>query len=136
MATMIRVSLPDGGPATVSAGVVTYGGCLTGELAVLVGDSVARNRCGSELREALYLWAQTPKDPTAPAALNRQAYVGAPGVPGDQLPASQPLAAAAPDETQVGIILGDAAAAYLDRSNLLEQAVERAMNLFPSTFGV
>ena len=136
MATMIRVSLPDGGPATVSTGVVTYGGCLTGELAVLVGDSVARNRCGSEFREALYLWAQTPKDPATVAGANRQAYVGAPGVPGDQLLATQPLAAAAPDETQVGVVLGDAAAVYLDRSSLLEQAVERALNLFPSTFGV
>lgn len=137
MATMIRVTLPDGGPATVSTGVAALSTCGAAELAVLVGDSVARPRCGSELREALYAWAETPKDPdTGVGSTNRKTYVGAPGVPGDQLAAATVASSTAPTETQVGVVVGYTAALYLDRSSLLSAAIDRALDKFPATFGM
>lgn len=136
MATMIRVTLPDGGPATVSTGVVAYSTCAAAELAVLVGDSVPRASCGSALREMLNVWAETPK--VADAAVggtNRKVFAAAPGTPGHQLTGSNVAQATAPTETQVGIVVGDTASLYLNRSSLLDAAIRRALDKFPATFG-
>ncbi len=137
MATMFRVTLPDGGPAVVSTGVVAFSTCAAAELAVIVGDTVPRQRCGSELREMLKTWADTPKDPdTGVGGTNRKTYVGAPGIPGDQLVAATVAQATAPTETQVGVVLGDGAAVYLDRSSILDAAIQRAFDQFVSTLGL
>ena len=136
MATMIRVTLPDGGPATVSTSVVAFSTCAASEIAIIVGSSVPLQRCGTELRTMLETWANTPKDPDAAVGgTNRKTYVGAPGIPGDQLVASTVAQATAPTETQVGVIVGDVAANYLDRSNLLDAAIQRAFDQFVATFG-
>jgi hypothetical protein len=137
MATMFRVVLPDGGPATVSTSVAALSTCAAAEIAIMVGSSVPLQRCGSELREALYAWAEKPKDPDAGVgATNRKTYVGAPGVPGDQLVAATSAEATAPTETQWGLVLGETAALYLDRSSLLCAAIGRAIDKFPSTLGL
>jgi hypothetical protein len=137
MATMIRVTLPDGGPASVSTGVVALSTCGASEIAVMVGSSVPLQRCGSELRALLDKFADKPKDPdTAVGATFRKTYVAAPGVPGDQLAAATVAQATAPTETQWGLVVGDVAATYLDRSSLLEAAMERAVDKFVTTFGL
>ena len=137
MATMFRIAVPDGGPAAVSTSVVAFSTCGASEIAVIVGSSVALQRCGSELRELLNLWAQVPKDPDASVGgTNRKTYVAAPGVPGDQLVAATVAQATAPTETQWGVVVGDVAANYLDRSNILDAVIERAFNQFVPTLGL
>jgi hypothetical protein len=135
---MLRVKLdaPTSG-VTVSA-AATLGVCLTDELAVLVGTSVPRYRCGSELREALKLWAQKPRDPVTVAVGSVRSFLGSPSLTADQLEATAATAlnAVVPDETQVGVVLGANAAALLDRSNLLLAAVRQAIDQFVATFGV
>jgi hypothetical protein len=141
---MFRVTLPDAAPAStganpciVTSGAVTVGVCAANEIAVFVGDTVPRQRCGSELREFLDTWTETPKDPDAAVgAGNRKVYSAAPGTPGDQvLPVTQAIATA-PTETQYGIILGDVAATFLDRSSLLDAAMQRAVSMFVATLGL
>ncbi len=138
MATMVRVNLaaPTSG-ATVSA-AATLAVCLTDEIAVIVGTGVARHRCGSELREALGLWAEKPRSPVAVAVGSVRTFLGAPGVTADALEgaAATALGTAVPDETQIGVVVGANAAALLDRSNLLVAAITRALDAFVSTFGV
>jgi hypothetical protein len=137
MSTMFRVTVPDGGPATVSTGVAALSTCGASEIAIMVGDTVPRQRCGSELRAMLERWADTPKDPDAAVGgTNRKTYLGAPGVPGEQLAAATVAQATAPTETQWGIVVGDVAANYLDRANILAAVVERAQNQFPSVLGL
>ena len=137
MATLFRVSLPDGGPATVSTSVVAYSTCAASEVAVMVGSSVPLQRCGSELREFMVKWAETPKDPdTGVGATNRKVYVTAPGTPAEQVAGSNVAQATAPTETQWGIIVGDTAAVYLDRSSLLGAAMQRAIDKFVSQLGL
>lgn len=136
MATMLRVTLPDGGPATVSTGVVAYSTCAAAEIAVLVGDSVPRASCGSALREMLKVWAETPKHPDAAVgSTNRKVYAAAPGTVGHLLTPSTVAQATAPTETQVGIVVGDTAALHLDKSSLLDAAIRRALDKCPATFG-
>lgn len=138
MATMIRVKIdaPASG-ATVTVGA-TLGVCLTDELTVLVGNTVPRYRCGSELREALKLWAQKPRGPVTVAAGSVRSFLGVPGLTADQLDAAgaTQLNAVVPDEGHVGVILGANAAALLDRSSLLLAAVRRALDAFVPTFGM
>lgn len=137
MATMFRVSLPDGGPATVSTGAAAYSTCATSEVAVMVGTSVSLQRCGSELREFMRKWAETPKDPDAAVGgTNRKIYVTAPGVPAEQVAGANTAQATAPTETQWGIIVGDTAALYLDRSSLLGAAMQRAADKFVAQLGL
>lgn len=138
MATMFRVSLPDGGPAAVSTGVVLFSTCAATEIAVLVGDSVARNRCGSELRAALMFWAQRPRALVTVAGGSVRTFRGAPGLNGDALEAAAAteLNSVAPDETQIGIVVGSTAAAALNNSNALVGAIQRALDKFPSQLGV
>lgn len=137
MATMFRVSIPNGGPATVSTSVAALSTCEATELAVIVGDSVARQRCGSELREALKAWARAPKTANGSVGgTNRLTYVGAPGVPGDQLAAATPAQATAPDEAQWGVVLGATAATDLDKSDVMLAAVQRAIDAFPAQLGL
>lgn len=137
MATMIRVTLPDGGPATVSTGVVAFSTCAAAELAVIVGSSVPLQRCGTELREMLQLWAEKSKDPdTGVGSTNRKTYLAAPGVHANDLTVSTQAQATAPTETQWGIVVGDTAAVYLDRSSLLDGAIQRAFEKFVVTFGL
>jgi len=137
MATLFRVTVPDGGPATVSTSVVAYSTCGTSEVAVLVGDSVPRQRCGSELQAFLEKWAETPKSPDAAVGgTNRKVYATAPGTPAEQVAGVNTAQATAPTETQWGIVVGDAAALYLDRSNILAGAMQRAIDKFVSTLGL
>lgn len=137
MATLIRVTLPDGGPATVSTSVVAYSTCAAAEIAVMVGTSVPLQRCGSELREQLMLWADKVRDPdTGVGATNRKIYLGAPGPVIDQIEASTVAQSTAPTETQWGVIVGDEAAVYLDRTSLLQAAIQRAFDKFVPTFGL
>ena len=136
MATMFRVTLPDGGPATVSTSVVAYSTCGAAEVAVLVGDSVPRQRCGSELQAFMEKWAETPKDPDAAVGgTNRKVFATAPGVPAEQVAGVNTAQATAPTETQWGIVVGDTAALYLDRSNILAAAMQRAIDKFTATLG-
>lgn len=137
MATMFRVTLPDGGPATVSTGVVAFSTCAATELAVIVGDSVPRQRCGSELRALMERWAENPKDPdTAVGAGSVKTYLAAPGVEAEQLTVATQAEGVAPTETQWGFVVGATAASYLDRSSVLEAAMERAINQFVPTLGL
>lgn len=136
MATMFRVALPDGGPTTVSTGVVALSTCAAGEMAVLVGDSVARQRCGSELRETLKRIVTVPRDPDAAVGgTNRKTFVAAPGALPEGIAAATVAQATAPDETQWGIVFGDVAANYLDRTSVLHAALQRAFNAFTSQLG-
>jgi len=136
MATMIRVTLPDGGPATVSTSVVAYSTCAAAEVAVMVGDSVPRQRCGSELRAYLEKWAETPKSgDTGVGGTNRKVFAAAPSVPADQVAGVNTAQATAPTETQWGIVVGDTASLYLDRNNILVGAMQRAIDKFATTFG-
>jgi hypothetical protein len=136
MATMFRVALPDGGPATVSTSVSAFSTCAAGEIALIVGSSVPLQRCGSELRSMLEKFADQPKDPdTGVGGTNRKTYLAAPGVPGDQLTVSTQAQATAPTETQWGIVVGDTAASYLDRSNLLDAFVHRVLDATPAVLG-
>ncbi|MBK9446182.1 MAG: hypothetical protein IPO00_08840 [Betaproteobacteria bacterium] len=136
MATMFRVSIPDGGPATVSTSVVAYSTCGASEIAVMVGTSVPRERCGSELREFMRKWAAMPKaTDAAVGGTNRKIYVAAPGVEVASLAGTNTAQATAPTETQWGIIVGDVAALYLGRSNVLEAAMQRAADKFTTTLG-
>jgi hypothetical protein len=103
----------------------------------MVGDTVPRQRCGSELREFLEKWSRIPKDPDmAVGGTNRKTYVAAPGVEAHNVAAATSAQATAPTESQWGVVLGDVAAQYLDRSSILDAAIQRAVNQFVSTFGL
>lgn len=137
MATMFRVTLPDGGPATVSAGVAAFSTCLAAEVAVIVGDTVARQRCGSELRETLKRIVIVPRDPDAAVgAGNVKTFVAAPGAQPEAIAAATVAEIGAPDEALWGLVFGATAAQYLDRTNVLLAALERAFNAFPATLGL
>lgn len=137
MATMFRVTLPDGGPATVSTSVVAFSTCAATELAVIIGSSVPLQRCGSELRALMERWAENPKDPdTGVGAGNVKTYLAAPGVEAEQLTIATQAEATAPTETQWGFVVGATAASYLDRSSLLVAAMERATDKFVATLGL
>jgi hypothetical protein len=137
MATMFRVTLPDGGPATVSTSVVAFSTCTTNELAVIVGSSVPLQRCGSELRALMDRWSENPKSPDAAVgAGNVKTYLAAPGVAAEALTISTQAEATAPTETQWGFVIGATAANYLDRSSLLCAAMERAKDKFVATLGL
>jgi hypothetical protein len=139
MATMIRVKLeaPTSG-ATVDAAAVTLGVCLTDELVVMVGDTVARQRLGSETREALLLLARKSRSGIVVAAGSVRTFLGVPGLTADQIDAAAAteLNAVVPTETEVGLIVGANASSLLDRSELVLAAVRRALDAFVPTFGV
>jgi hypothetical protein len=141
MATMIRVILeaPTSG-ATVDAAAATLGVCQPEEIAVMVGNTVARQRLGSETKEALLLLARKSRskpDPVVGAGFVRT-FLGAPGLTADQLDAAAATEAnaVAPTETEVGLIVGRTAALLLDRSDLVLAAVRRALDAFIPTFGL
>jgi hypothetical protein len=137
MATMFRVAIPDGGPATVSTGVVAFSTCAAGEIAVIVGDNVPRQRCGSELRETLERIVLDPMDPVSTVGgTNRLTYVGAPGLAGEQIPQAIVAQATAPDETQWGLVVGDVAANHIDDSSILLGALQRAYDQFVAILGL
>ncbi|WP_157061348.1 hypothetical protein [Anaeromyxobacter dehalogenans] len=124
--------------ASISTGALTYAACAADEIAVLVGDSVARQRLGSETREALNFWANRPRSAPAVAGGSVRAFVAAPGVNGDGLEAAGTtvLNTTAVDETKVGVIVGAMAAACLDKSSLLHASIAMALDQFVSRFGV
>ncbi len=138
MATMVRVKLPDGGPATVTAGAATLGVVLADELAVMVGDTVDRQRLGTETKEALLLWGRKPRDLVAVAGGNVRSFLGVPGLTADALEATAAteLNAVVPTETEVGVVVGATAAAYLNRSEIVLAAIRRCLDAFVTTFGV
>lgn len=139
MATMVRVKIdaPSSG-ATVTAGAATLGVVLADELAVMVGDTVARQRLGSETKEILKLLAQKPRDLVAVAAGNVRTFLGAPGLTAEDLEeaAATELNAVVPTETEVGLVVGADAAAYLNRTDIVLAGVRRALDAFVPTFGL
>lgn len=139
MATMVRVKMdaPTSG-ATVSAGAVTLGVVLTDELAIMVGDTVARQRLGSETKEILKLLAQKPRDLVVVAAGNVRTFLGVAGMPAHELEAAAAteLNAVVPTETEVGLVVGATAATLLNRTDIVLAAVKRALDAFVASFGV
>lgn len=139
MATMVRVKvLAVTSGATVSTGAATLGVCAADEIAVMVGDSVPRYRCGSELREAMKLLAQKPRSAPTVAGGSVRTFLGAPGLTADALDgaAATVLGSTAPTETQAGLVVGATAAASLDKSDLVLAAVLKALDAFVAAFGV
>jgi hypothetical protein len=138
MATMVRVKVlaPTSG-ATISTGAATLGVCLTDEIAVMVGTSVPNYRAGSELREALKMLAQKPRAAVVVAGGSVRTFLGAAGLNGDALDATAAtvLATTVPTETQVGLIVGSAAALTLDKSGLMLAAIQKAIDAFVTAFG-
>jgi hypothetical protein len=141
MATMLRVKLlaPTSG-VVVDAAAATLGVCLADELAVMVGSGVARQRLGTETKEALRLFAQKARSLPAAAvpAGSVRTFLGAPGLTADALEAALDTEAnaVAPTETEVGIVVGATAAVMLNRSGLVRAAVDRALDEFVATFGL
>lgn len=137
MATMIRVKpLAAVNGATVSA-AATLGVCATDEIAVMVGTGVARQRLGSEVKEAMKLLAVKPKPALTVVAGSVRTYLGLPGLTADALFAAGATAvnATVPTETQVGLVVGANAALSLDKTDLVLAAVLRALDSFPVAFG-
>lgn len=137
MATLFRITLPDGGAVTTTTGAVAMSSVGAAELAVFVGDSVARQRCGSELRAFLKEFALQPKSSIAAlGGTNRWHSSGAPGVPPHRHTPATAAQATAPNEASWGVIVGDTAAQYLDRSSILGAAMERLQNAITAQLGL
>jgi hypothetical protein len=138
MATMVRVKLlaPTSG-ATVTTGAATLGVCLADEIAVMVGTSVAKERCGSELREALKMLARKSRSGVTVAGGSVRTFLGVPGNNADVLDAAAAtaLGTVVPTETQVGLIVGATAAASLAQSGVVLAAIQRAIDAFVTAFG-
>lgn len=139
MATMVRVKMdaPTSG-ATVTTGAATLGVVLADELAVMVGDTVARQRLGTETREILLLLARKPRDVVAVAGGSVRTFLGPAGMPAHELEAAAAteLNAVVPTETEVGLVVGATAAALLNRTEIVLAAVRRALDAFVTAFGV
>lgn len=140
MATMVRVKMdaPTSG-ATVTTGAATLGVVLADELAVMVGDTVARQRLGTETKEALLNLGRKPRDLVAVAGGSVRTFLGVPGLTADNLEAAAATEANAvvPTETEVGVIVGaTVASAYLNRSEIVLAAIRRALDAFPAAFGL
>lgn len=135
---MIRVKLGGTAKAAVySAAAATNGVCAADEIALCVGSSALipnRERLGL-IPRALQKVAQSvvrAVKPAAPGAGNLALYALSMTTVGPRAPTKYVrtvvAGAAAPTETNIGLLVGNTAYASLGRSALVLRAVEQALN--------